>query len=63
MASKKKRKLNMRSGKGSSTAGILKGDNCKKSPLKIRYARDSRFYKTDPLNYLAACAEIDKLNK
>lgn len=43
----------------SSTPGISKGMNCKKTQLKMRLAKDTRFHKTDPLNYANACAETD----
>jgi len=48
---------------GSSTPGKMKGPNCHKSPLKMRYAKDVKFYKTDPLQYEQACIEVDALNK
>lgn len=48
----------------SSTPGKLKGDNCKKTPNKIRYAKDSRFIKTDPRGYQRVWdEEISKLYK
>lgn len=46
----------------SSTNGKDKAAGCKKSPLKIRMAKDSRFHKTDPLNYTKAIEEINKLH-
>lgn len=46
----------------SSTPGKAKGDNCKKSVLKTRMAKDSKFYKTDPSNYMKAIQEINKLH-
>lgn len=48
----------------SSTPGKLKGDNCKKTPGKIRYAKDSRFIRTDPQSYQRVWdEEIEKLYK
>jgi len=43
----------------SSTAGRTKGGNCQKSIIKTQYCRDSKFFKTDPLNYLKACKIIN----
>jgi hypothetical protein len=47
--------------KNSSTPGSSKGPNCKKSPLKIRGAKDARFYKTDPEGFRNYGLEILKL--
>ena len=58
----KSKKIKKQLGKGSSTEGIKKGMNCQKTPRKVRLAKDSRFYKTDPLNYLKACEETNRLN-
>lgn len=49
--------------RGSSTPGSAKGPNCRKSPSKTRYAKDTKFHKTDPLKYAEICKEIDALNK
>ncbi len=46
----------------SSTPGKLKGPNCKKSPGKIRMAKDTKFHKTDAKEFEKATAEIYKLN-
>ena len=48
--------------KGSSTPGISKGWNCKKTPAKLRFCKDAPFYKTDPERYAAVSVEINKLN-
>ena len=46
----------------SSTKGITKGWNCKKTILKTRMAKDSRFYKTGAFDeYDQACREIGQL--
>jgi len=46
----------------SSTAGILKGDNCQKSPLKIQFCKDARMYRTNPRKYAVAEAIVRRLN-
>ena len=46
----------------SSTPRILKGDNCKKSDLKVWFAKDSKMYKKDPKAYLQVSEIINKLN-
>ena len=49
--------------KGSSTPGILKGDNCQKSPIKIQFCKDNRMYRTDPKKFAVAEEVIRNLNK
>lgn len=44
----------------SSTLGRSKGDNCHKSDMKNRYAKDTRWYRTDPVGYAAACEKINQ---
>lgn len=46
----------------SSTPGILKGENCHRSQIKNRYAKDSRWHKTDPEGYAEACVLVNSLN-
>jgi hypothetical protein len=46
----------------SSTPGKMKGPNCKKSPLKVRLAKDTKFHKTDPKEFEKATREVYKLN-
>lgn len=50
-------------GKGSSTAGRMKGPNCQKNQLKNQYCLDTRFYKKDPINYQKVCMMVDGLQK
>lgn len=49
--------------KSSSTRGIDKGEKCQKSPLKIRFAKDNRMYRTDPREYAKAEQLVIELNK
>lgn len=44
----------------SSTAGRSKGENCQRSQIKTLYAKDARFYKKHPANYMQACKLINK---
>lgn len=44
----------------SSTPGRTKGSNCQKSQLKNQYAKDSRFYKNDPVNYAKVCHLVNQ---
>jgi hypothetical protein len=55
------RKLKRRT--GSSTPGKAKGDNCKKSPLKVQYAKDTRMHKTSPVQWMQAIEEIVKVQR
>lgn len=48
---------------GSSTAGILKGENCQKSDLKRQFAKDGRMYKTNPKRFAEAEKVVRRLNK
>lgn len=49
--------------KSSETKGILKGDNCKKTDLKVQFCKDNRMYRTDPKKYLEAEKIVRYLNK
>lgn len=45
-------------GRGSSTPGKAKGENCHRSPLKNLYAKDTRLYKKNPVLFLRACEVV-----
>ena len=49
--------------KSSETKGILKGDNCKKSDLKVQFCKDNRMYRTNPKRFLEAEKLVRYLNK
>lgn len=49
--------------KGSSTKGILKGDNCQKSELKVQFCKDNRMYRTNPKKFREAEIIVRNLNK
>lgn len=44
----------------SSTAGKSKGSNCQKSILKTQHSKDSKMYKTDPINYAKVCHLVNQ---
>lgn len=48
---------------GSSTKGILKGDNCQKSDLKMQFCKDNRMYRTNPKRFAEAEKVVRALNK
>lgn len=54
-------RANKKAGKGSSTPGRSKGSNCHRSPLKNLYSKDTRVYKRDPKQFLAACEEVSNM--
>lgn len=60
---RKSKKSKIRSGRASSTKGILKGENCRKSVLKTQFAKDSRMHKTCPNEYAAVEEIVYALNK
>jgi hypothetical protein len=43
----------------SSTPGRSKNENCQKSQTKNKYAKDTRWYKKDVINYAKACEHIN----
>ena len=49
------------SGRGSSTPGKQKGQNCQRSVLKTLFAKDPKAYKKNPNEWLSACLEVSKM--
>ncbi len=54
-------RANKKAGRGSSTPGKSKGQNCQRSEKKNLHAKDSRLYRTNPALYAACCLEVDSM--
>ena len=59
---RKSKKAKIRAGRASSTKGILKGENCRKSVLKVQMCKDMRMHKTCPDQFSQVSDIVNKLN-
>lgn len=60
---RKQAKINMRTGKGSSTRGIDKGWNCRKTVLKVQHAKDTKMWKNNPSGFAEVTRIIRAMNR
>lgn len=60
---RKSKKAKAKAGRASSTKGILKGENCRKSPLKTQLAKDTRMHKTCPDQFAQVSEIVNRLNR